>query len=341
MSSTQIALTVTNAVPSRLDKALCVLLPEELALSRSRLAKLISVGAVTVNGAVEISSKAKVRVGDDIGICLPAPEPSHMAPEQISLNIVYEDDDLIVLDKPAGMVVHPAPGSPRGTLANALLAHCAGRLSGIGGIERPGIVHRIDKDTSGLIVVAKSDVAHSRLAEQFAAHSVERLYQAITIGVPDPANPRLRGLPGVSLEAGGVLKIATALDRHRTDRKRRAVVSEGGRHAVTRVRVIRSFGDAALVDCWLETGRTHQIRVHLAHVGHGLVGDPIYGRARKLRDLALQTPFPRQALHAAILGFVHPITGRGMRFECPPPTDFATLIDELEHRHRQGQTLKK
>jgi len=255
------------------------------------------------------------------------------------LAVIYEDSDLIVINKPTGMVVHPAPGTPSGTLVNALMHHCGDDLSGVGGVKRPGIVHRIDKDTSGLLVVAKSDAAHQGLAAQFAAHSVERYYRAICYGVPDASDPRLRGIRGASFEAGNILRMTTQLARHKTDRQRQAVLFQGGRHAVTRARIVEPFGTppvAALVECWLETGRTHQIRVHLAHAGHGLIGDPVYGGKRKLPQGALSVAgaeavrsFPRQALHAAILGFVHPISGEDIRFEAPMPDDMAGLIDLL------------
>jgi len=215
---------------------------------------------------------------------------SHIEPEDIPLDVIYEDDDLIVVNKPAGMVVHPAPGTPSGTLVNALLHHFDGKLSGVGGVERPGIVHRIDKETSGLLVVAKSDAAHHGLAAQFAAHTAERSYLALCYGVPEPSDPRVRGVKGVSFETGSVMKITTQLARHRTDRQRQAVCFQRGRHAVTRARVIERFGTpavAGLIECRLETGRTHQIRVHMAHVGHGLVGDPVYGGKRKLAKSAL------------------------------------------------------
>jgi 23S rRNA pseudouridine1911/1915/1917 synthase len=219
---------------------------------------------------------------------------------------------------------------------NALLHHCGATLSGIGGERRPGIVHRIDKDTSGLLVVAKSDRAHHGLARQFEDHSVTRHYLAVVHGVPSPADPRLRGLQGVSFEAGGILRIATNLARHRTDRQRQAVVWDEGRHAVTRARVVEGFaGQAALVDCWLETGRTHQIRVHLAYAGHGLVGDQTYGGKKRLSEKALGpgaevgNSFPRQALHAATLGFDHPVTGERLEFTAPLPVDMAGLIEAL------------
>jgi 23S rRNA pseudouridine1911/1915/1917 synthase len=218
------------------------------------------------------------------------------------------------------------------------LHHFGGRLSGVGGEKRPGIVHRIDKDTSGLLVVAKSDRAHHGLAAQFEAHSVERHYLALVHGVPDAADPRLRGVPGVSFEPGGIVRIATRLARHKTDRQRQAVV-ETGRHAVTRARVVESFGappSAALVECWLETGRTHQIRVHMSHAGHALIGDQTYGGRRRLAAKAVgeaaalaANGFPRQALHAATLGFEHPVTGERLEFASPLPADMAGLIAML------------
>ena len=311
-------------------------MPEGAALSRTRLARLIAEGAVQVNGTPLTDLKARVAEGDQIDITVPQAQDSHIAPEDITLDVVFEDDDLIVINKPAGMVVHPAPGSPGGTLVNALLHHCGDSLSGVGGAKRPGIVHRIDKDTSGLLVVAKSDRAHHGLAAQFEKHSVERYYHAVVYGVPDAADPRLRGVRGVSFETGNIMKITTGLARHRTDRQKQAVTFEGGRHAVTRARVMQSFGQppaASLMECWLETGRTHQIRVHMAHAGHGLIGDPVYGGRRKLPLRAFpQTAldavggFPRQALHAAVLGFDHPVSGKTLRFEAPLPEDMARLL---------------
>ncbi|MEM8578159.1 MAG: RluA family pseudouridine synthase [Pseudomonadota bacterium] len=323
------------APPARLDKALARDVPEGAALSRTRLARLIADGAVRVCGAVCTDAKARVAEGDAIAITVAPAEESDIAPEAIPLSIAYEDADLLVVDKPAGMVVHPAPGSPSGTLVNALLAHCGADLSGVGGVRRPGIVHRIDKDTSGLLVVAKSDAAHHGLADQFAAHSALRTYTALVYGVPDPGDPRLRGVRGASFE-GSTLKLTTQIARQRTDRQRQAVLFEGGKHAVTRVRVEATFGAPpalAQVACRLETGRTHQIRVHMAHAGHGLVGDPVYGGARKL-PAAMQgadavRAFPRQALHAAQLGFVHPVSGETLRFDAPLPRDMADLIAAL------------
>jgi 23S rRNA pseudouridine1911/1915/1917 synthase len=330
---------IADNPPPRLDKALARDVPEQAELSRSRLARLIAAGAVTRGGVVLTDAKAKVATGDLIEIAVPAAEESHIAPESIALDIVWEDDDLIVVNKPAGMVVHPAPGSPGGTLVNALLAHCGDTLSGVGGEKRPGVVHRIDKDTSGLLVVAKSDKAHHGLAAQFERHTVERHYRAVVYGVPDQSDPRLKGVRGVSFEPGNIVKITTQLARHKTDRQRQAVVWSNGRHAVTRARVVETFGTpsaAALVDCWLETGRTHQIRVHMAHAGHGLIGDPVYGGRRKLGEKAVGAAageatraFARQALHAATLGFVHPVSGEALSFEAPLPEDMETLIETL------------
>ena len=325
--------------PSRLDKALSRDVPETAALSRTRLARLLAEGAVTVDGTPTSDPKAKIAEGARVAITLEDAEDSHIGPEAIDLDVVYEDADLIVIDKPVGMVVHPAPGSPNGTLVNALLHHCGAALSGVGGVKRPGIVHRIDKDTSGLLVVAKTDVAHHGLAAQFEAHSVERYYRALCFGVPDANDPRLRGVRGVSFEAGNVMNITTQLTRHRTDRQKQAVVFQGGRHAVTRARIVDRYGTptvVAQVECWLETGRTHQIRVHLAHAGHGLLGDPVYGGKRKLAAKSLSADaldavqrFPRQALHAAVLGFEHPVNKEHLRFEAPLPDDFSALLQVL------------
>ena len=325
--------------PSRLDKALSRDVPEQASLSRTRLARLLTEGQVRVNGAVATDAKGKLAENDLIEITIPEAAETHIGAQDIALDVVFEDDDLIIVNKPAGMVVHPAPGTPSGTLVNALLHHCGDSLSGVGGSKRPGIVHRIDKDTSGLLVSAKSDRAHQGLAAQFEAHSVDRQYRAVVYGVPDGNDPRLRGLRGISFEPGNILKITTQLARHKTDRQKQAVLFEGGRHAITRARRVESFGRpgcAALMECWLETGRTHQIRVHMAHAGHGLIGDPVYGGRRKLPMKALSPKaikacanFPRQALHAAVLGFQHPVSGDAMRFEAPLPADMAGLIADL------------
>ncbi len=339
MSDALVTFIIAEDPPKRLDKALSLNVPVEASLSRTRLARLLEAGAVTLNGVVVTDAKAKVVGGETVEIAVPQAEESHIGPEDIPLDVMFEDDDLIVINKPTGMVVHPAPGTPNGTLVNALLHHCGDSLSGVGGMKRPGIVHRIDKETSGLLVVAKSDAAHHGLAEQFAKHTVERYYRAVCYGVPDANDPRLRGVRGVNFEPGNIMKITTHLARHKTDRQRQAVLFEGGRHAVTRVRIVEPLGTpavAALVECWLETGRTHQIRVHLTHAGHSLIGDPVYGGRRKLSEKAVGVNgvvaarnFGRQALHAAVLGFVHPVSGEAMRFEAETPDDMASLIRDL------------
>lgn len=340
MATRRVEFIIAENPPSRLDKALSRDVPAQESLSRTRLARLVTDGAVQIAGQVVTDAKAKVAEGDEIVITIETAEDSHIGPEDIPLEVIYEDADLIVVNKPPGMVVHPAPGTPSGTLVNALLHHCGDDLSGVGGVKRPGIVHRIDKETSGLLVVAKSDAAHHGLAAQFEAHTVERYYRAVCYGVPDANDPRLRGIRGASFEPGNILRITTQLARHKTDRQRQAVLFDGGRHAVTRARIVDRFGTpevAALVECWLETGRTHQIRVHMAHVGHGLVGDPVYGGKRKLaqKSLGVQAQeavrsFPRQALHAAVLGFEHPVSGEIMRFEAPLPQDMLDLLSALE-----------
>ena len=339
MASRRIEFVIAENPPKRLDKAVSRDVPEEATLSRTRLARLIEAGQLEVDGKIVTDAKARVEEGAMISIIVEEAEDSHIGPEDIPLEVIFEDDDLIVINKPAGMVVHPAPGTPSGTLVNALLHHCGDNLSGVGGVKRPGIVHRIDKETSGLLVVAKSDAAHQGLAAQFEKHTVERYYRAVCYGVPDGNDPRLRGVKGASFEPGNILKLTTQLARHKTDRQKQAVLFQGGRHAITRARIVDSFGTppvVALIECWLETGRTHQIRVHMAHAGHGLVGDPVYGGKRKLAAKALSTEaaaavqgFPRQALHAAVLGFVHPVSGEDMRFEAPLPQDMATLLDTL------------
>ena len=305
-------------------------------MSRSRLMRMMAEGAVLRDGVAITDPKTKTAVGQVYTLRLDPATDVETLPEAIALNVVYEDGDLIVIDKPAGMVVHPAPGSPSGTLVNALLAHCGATLSGIGGQRRPGIVHRIDKDTTGLLVVAKSDRAHHGLAAQFEDHSVNRRYLAVVHGVPSASDPRIRGLKGVSFEAGAILKIATHLARHKTDRQRQAVVWDQGRHAITRARLIEDFAEAAsLVECWLETGRTHQIRVHMAYTGHGLLGDQTYGGKKRLSPkhfgpaAEIGNNFPRQALHAATLGFEHPLTGEMMEFTSPLPEDLAHLLAAL------------
>jgi 23S rRNA pseudouridine1911/1915/1917 synthase len=326
----QLRLTLGPHPGERLDKALAAAVPEGLALSRSRLQALILEGAVaTAAGTALEDPRLRLAPGTEVVVSLPEPTPVRAAPEPIPLVVVHEDADLIVIDKPAGLVVHPAPGEPAGTLVNALLHHCGGTLSGIGGRLRPGIVHRIDKDTSGLLVVAKSDAAHRGLAAQFAAHDLERRYLAVVRGAPDPAEVRLRHLAGISWEPGGVLRIEGRIGRHPGDRKRMAVLSADGKSAVTRARVLERFGEppaASLVECRLETGRTHQIRVHMAFAGHPLVGDMVYGRRRGPGAI---DGFPRQALHAATLGFRHPVTGEELRFHSALPPDLEALVAEL------------
>ncbi|MCF2904523.1 RluA family pseudouridine synthase [Octadecabacter sp. CECT 8868] len=339
MTSQTVTFTISENPAPRLDKALARDVPIEASLSRSRLMRLLADGAVKVNGAVVTDPRAKPVEGDAVEIVVEIADDYHVAGEDIPLDVVFEDDDLIVINKPTGMVVHPAPGTPSGTLVNALLHHCGDALSGVGGEKRPGIVHRIDKETSGLLVVAKTDRAHHGLAAQFEAHTVERHYRAICYGVPDSADPRVRGIKGASFEPGNILKLQTQLARHKHDRQKQAVVWHNGRHAVTRARIVEPLGSpavAALLDCWLETGRTHQIRVHLAHAGHGLIGDPTYGGRRKLSEKAVGEAgreaariFPRQALHAATLGFEHPVTKEMIRFEAPMPDDMDELIAAL------------
>ena len=314
----------------RLDKALAAAAPP--GLSRSRLAALIAAGAVTdAAGRPATDPRRKTAPGDVFRVTPPAPAPAAPKPEAIPLAVLHEDSALIVVDKPAGMAVHPAPGSERGTLVAALLHHCGASLSGVGGVARPGIVHRLDKDTSGVLVAAKTDAAHAALSAQFAARETERRYLAVVWGAPDRASARLSGHPAVTFEPGGALRIDAPIGRCPTDRKRMAVVT-GGRRAVTRVGTLRRFGPpdrphCALVACRLETGRTHQIRVHCAHIGHPLVGDPVYGRARPAPEAA--RAFPRQALHAESLGFHHPENGRWMAFSAPPAADFAALLGAL------------
>jgi 23S rRNA pseudouridine1911/1915/1917 synthase len=296
----------------RLDRALADAVPT---LSRERLKSLIRSGAVDASGSLVRDPALKVRGDETLRVSVPEPEPTRNEPQDIPLRVVFEDEHLLVVDKPAGLVVHPAAGNRDGTLVNALLHHCGGSLSGIGGVARPGIVHRIDKDTSGLLVVAKTDVAHEGLARQFAAHSIERRYLAIVSGVPKAA--------------GGT--VDAALARSSTNRKKIAIVETGrGKRAVTHWQRLSVLRDAALVECRLETGRTHQVRVHMASIGHALIGDPVYGRAGKThRKLLEEIDFHRQALHAAELGFVHPVTKHRLSFASAIPADMQELLDAL------------
>src|SRR5690349_3048094 len=296
----------------RLDRALAASIPT---LSRERLKGLIRTGAVEASGTALRDPATKVRGNEDLKVAVPEPAPAHNVAQDIPLRVVFEDEHLLVVDKPAGLVVHPAAGNPDGTLVNALLLHCGGSLSGIGGVARPGIVHRIDKDTSGLLVVAKHDRAHEGLAKQFAEHSIDRRYLAIVSDVPRQAEGT----------------IDARLARSSQNRKKIAIVGEGkGKRAVTHWRRLALLKDAALVECCLETGRTHQVRVHMASIGHPLVGDPVYGRTRKAhRDLLKKLGFHRQALHAAHLGFVHPITKGRLSFDSALPSDMQELFSAL------------
>lgn len=302
-----------SAVGLRLDRALAEAIPE---ISRERLKTLIKGGRVAdATGTVLWDPSAKAAAAATLKLRIPAPAPAHNVAQDMGLVIAYEDEHLIVVDKPAGMVVHPAAGNLDGTMVNALLHHCVGQLSGIGGVARPGIVHRIDKDTSGLIVAAKHDKAHEGLAKQFSAHSIDRRYLALASGRPIPANGT----------------VDANLGRSSTNRKKMAVVAAGrGKHAATHYRTIEPLKNATLVECRLETGRTHQVRVHMAHIGHPLLGDPVYGRARKpLSDILKARNFARQALHAAHLGFIHPVTGIAVALDSDIPADMRELIDEL------------
>ena len=296
----------------RLDRALADAVPT---LSRERLKALIRGGAVEAEGKALRDPALKVRGEEAIRVAVPEPAPAHNEPQDIPLTIIFEDEHLLVIDKPAGLVVHPAAGNFDGTLVNALLHHCGGSLSGIGGVARPGIVHRIDKDTSGLLVVAKTDVAHEGLAKQFAAHSIDRRYLAIVNGVP-------------KVKQGAV---EAPLARSAANRKKIAIVEGGrGKRAVTHWRRLHVLKDAALVECRLETGRTHQVRVHMASIGHPLVGDPVYGRAGKTHGKILkELQFQRQALHAAELGFTHPATKHRLSFTSPMPPDMQELFNAL------------
>ena len=318
-----------DAAGQRLDQWLAGKLGPDL--SRSRIQMLIKQGAVSVGGKIVNEAKRKLAAGDAVSVAMPEPEPPAPLGEIIPLNVLYEDDELIVIDKQAGLVVHPGAGNWTGTLVNALIHHCGDSLSGIGGVRRPGIVHRLDKQTSGVMVVAKTDRAHKALSEAFADHGLsgdlERAYAALVWGIP------LRPAGTVDAPLGRA-----------ADRVRRAVVPEGrddARHAITHYRVEEKFGEeqkefatASLVECRLETGRTHQIRVHMAHIGHPVVGDPDYGQAFRTKVNRLPEPlkaevkaFPRQALHARLLAFRHPATHMMMRFEAPLPEDMQGLVD--------------
>lgn len=285
----------------RLDRFLA---GQETGLSRSALQQFIEQGAVQLNGKAAPKSY-KVRAGDQLILEIPDPQPAQAQPQCIPLDIVYEDDDLLVVYKPKGMVVHPAPGNPDGTLVNALLYHCGSSLSGIGGEIRPGIVHRIDKDTSGLLVVAKNDAAHVSLSQQMAVHSIQRVYHTVVYG---------------RVKEDGFVE--APIGRHKTDRKKMAIVQDG-RYAYTGYKVLQQYKDFTYLACKLKTGRTHQIRVHMASIGHPVAGDPVYGPRAVIKSLQ------GQCLHAKTLGFVHPRTGEYMEFDSPLPDYFTKFISTL------------
>ncbi len=321
------SLIVTPAqAGERLDRFLSESIDE---LSRSRVKALLQQGAVTVNGEVTSNVSLKVPLDGVIEIEVPEPEDLVVEAEEIPLDIVFEDPHLIVINKPSGMVVHPGAGNRTGTLVNALLHHCGDSLVGIGGVRRPGIVHRIDKETSGLLVVAKDQPCHEGLVERFAAHDIDRRYNALVYGLPNPVADRLEGDIG----------------RDPNDRKRMKVVKNGkGRHAVTHYKVEKRWGNAvSLIECRLETGRTHQIRVHMTKAGHPLIGDKTYGRLSNARLGAFPpalrpmiSAFPRQALHARTLGFDHPVTGKNLNFEAELPGDLKTLIKAFDKAGEAG-----
>lgn len=287
----------------RIDKYLAEQLPD---ITRSYLQKLLKDGSVQMNGK-PVKASTKTAVGTVIALTIPEPEEPEILPENIPLDILYEDSDVILINKPKNMVVHPAAGHYTGTLVNALMYHCRGALSGINGVLRPGIVHRIDKDTTGVLIVCKNDRAHNALAEQLKEHSITRKYRAIVCG-------NLKEDEGT---------VDAPLGRHPQDRKKMAIVRSGGKRAVTHYRVLERFGNDTYIECQLETGRTHQIRVHMASLGHPLLGDEIYGRAKSPFKLEGQT------LHAMVLGFIHPTTGEYMEFEAPLPEYFEKLLEKL------------
>jgi 23S rRNA pseudouridine1911/1915/1917 synthase len=299
--------TVAITSPQRLDKALAEGLE---GISRVRVQALIKEEHVSLSGKTILDPTRKTKSGEIYSVTIPPPESATPEAQKIPLNIIYEDADLLVIDKPAGLVVHPAPGNRDRTLVNALLAHCGDSLSGIGGVARPGIVHRLDKDTSGLMVVAKNDVAHQALTKQFADRSLSRVYHALVWGMPVPRQG--------SIEA--------SVGRHPRDRKKMAVTGKG-RYALTHYKVLKSFELCSRIECKLATGRTHQIRVHLAHIKHPVVGDPVYG---KKTGVDVLRNFPRQVLHAVEIQFVHPRTGKAMRFKTGLPEDIENLIQKLD-----------
>jgi 23S rRNA pseudouridine1911/1915/1917 synthase len=295
----------------RLDHYLVQSLPN---LSRSRLKSLIDQGYVIDSKGQACQASQKVKKDDLYFITIPETIAAVPQGQEIPLSVVFEDDSLIVIDKPAGLVVHPAAGHQDHTLVNALIHHCGDSLSGIGGVRRPGIVHRIDKDTSGLLVIAKTDISHHRLARQFAKHSIIRSYQAICWGIPLPRHGTVTG----------------SIGRHSKDRTKMSLVREGGKKAITHYRVLENFNDrASRVECRLETGRTHQIRVHLTSLGHPLIGDSLYKKSNSRSNEDYLKKFPRQALHACELGFIHPLSQQSMSFTSPLPEDIEDLINYL------------
>ena len=309
--------TISGTLPDsqkkqRLDAALTEAVE---GLSRERVKSLISNGNLAIDGAVFTDASAKKMAGKSFTLTIPEPIAGPALAQDIPLDVVFEDTHLIVINKPAGLVVHPAAGHPDGTLVNALLHHCRGELSGIGGVTRPGIVHRIDKDTSGLMVAAKTDAAHQGLSALFAKHDIERRYMAIVNGRPNPASATIEG----------------SIGRSNVNRKKMAVVGDDkGKTAMTHYTVKEPLDGAALVECTLETGRTHQVRVHMSHIGYSLIGDPLYGAGRKsLLSRRKDIRFGRQALHAASLGFVHPITGEKLMFSIGFPDDMQELFMKL------------
>ena len=311
---------IADTAGDRLDRMLAAALPDH---SRTRIKGLIENGQLTSAGRTITDPSYRVKSGEEFTLNIPAAEPAIPQPEAIHLEVIHEDADLIVIDKPAGLVVHPAPGNSGGTLVNALLAHCGESLSGIGGVKRPGIVHRLDKETSGLIVVAKNDRTHIDLSEQFSERSIVRAYQALVWGIPRPLTGNIEGNIG----------------RNRHSRKKMAIVPSGGKHAKTGYKVIKRFGDfATLVECRLATGRTHQIRVHMAHIGHPVIGDTTYGggisgaRRAALNEetLSLIKELHGQALHAFELGFRHPGTADNVKFLSQLPIEMRDLIALLE-----------
>ena len=317
MSDRHVVTVDESASGERLDRALAAALPD---LTRSRVKALIESRRVALEDGRTIEEPSrKVKTGERFIVDIPEPEPAEPKPQAIDLDILYEDSDLLVVNKPAGLVVHPAPGNPDSTLVNALLAHCGDSLSGIGGVRRPGIVQRLDKNTSGVMVVAKNDRSHHALAKLFAAHDLTRIYQALVWGGP-------KAQKGT---------IEAAIGRHPVDRKRMAVRTSSGRMAVTDYWVERRFGPplapiASLLGAKLGTGRTHQVRVHLAHIGHPLVGDPVYGRTAPMhREVLKNLGFARQALHAAQLGFIHPVSKENLSFKSALPSDIEELLAAL------------